>query len=495
MTFKTKKIRSKPRRKPFKKAKEVSGSIGNQIKRLPSKTGNYIAAFILVLFGLFIVTRVMVFAYNVVNDFSPKNLLFAMGSDLDKDEHGYTNILLLGDGGSERDGADLIDTIMVASIDYNKNAVSLLSVPRDFYVDKNPLLNVTRSGKINELYRNHKNALPSQEDRYQLFKAVAGSIVDLDIQYYMRVDFNAFVEIVDSLGGVMVDVDKAINDPYYPNENDNGYITFKIDEGLQEFDGETALKYVRSRKTTSDFDRAARQQKLLEALQQKALSRDVLTSPSTLKDIYSAVQDNINTDLEIREMIALGGFAKQMDRSHMVRKVIHDDPGQEGGFLYTPERKLYNGQFVLVPFGNDYDLIHRYADLIFHQREIYYEMPVIEVLNATRIPGIARNAAYQLVRFGFDVQSIDNYFDLSGNKKYLEQSVIEYYDYAQDSNGLITPKYQATINALDAYVKGDDVPSEKAYLLSEEVGKKVYEGGKANLSIVLGDDYDVFLVK
>ncbi len=495
MTFKTKKIRSKPRRKPLKKMKEVSGNLTGKVKRLPSKAKNYLAATVLLFFGVFVVMKVMVFAYESISSFSPKNILFAIGSDLEKDEHGYTNILLLGDGGSERDGADLIDTIMVASIDYEKNAVSLFSVPRDFYVDSDPLLNVTRSGKINELYRNHKNPLPSEEDRYQLFKDVAGSIVNLDVQYYMRIDFSAFVDIVDSLGGVTVDVETAINDPYYPNENDNGYITFKVDKGLQEFDGETALKYVRSRKTTSDFDRAARQQKLLEALQQKALSKDVLTSPSTLKDIYSVVQDNINTDLEIREMIALGGFAKQMDRSHMVRKVIHDDPGQEGGFLYTPERKLYNGQFVLIPFGNDYDLIHRYTDLIFHQREIYYDPPIIEVLNATRIPGIARNAAYQLNRFGFNVQSIDNYYGSNEEKKYLEASVIEYHDYTQGLDGLTLPKYQSTINALDAYVKGDDFPSEKAYLLSEEGGQKVYEGGQTNLSIVLGDDYDVFLVK
>jgi hypothetical protein len=174
--------------------------------------------------------------------------------------------------------------------------------------------------------------------------------------------------------------------------------------------------------------------------------------------------------------------------------VIHDDPGQEGGFLYTPERELFNGQFVLVPFGGDYDLIHKYADLVFHQREIFFDLPVIEVLNATKYSGIARNAAYQLIRFGFDVQEIDNYYGPDDEKAYLEESMIEYHDYQEDSHGLIKPKYQATLNALDGFVVARERASNDAFLIGEEGRDKVYEGGSVNLSIVLGDDYDVFLV-
>ena len=495
MTFKSRKIRHRPRRRPLRHTKHIFAYLSGLIKNLPPKTINYIAAGALVILGVFVVFKVTMAAYNFVSGFTPTNLLTAIGSDLEKDDHNYTNILLLGDGGHERDGADLIDTIMVASIDYEKNAVSLLSIPRDFYVKANDEIGVVFPGKINELYRNHKFYLEDEEDRFQLFKKVAGDIVDLDIQYYVRVDFNAFVEVVESLGGVTVDVQEDIYDPYYPNATDNGYTVFTIDKGLQEMDGETALKFVRSRKTTSDFDRAARQQLVLEAIQQKALSKDVLTSTAKLKDLYTTVQSNVNTDLPLREMISLAGFAKEMDRSHLVRKVIHDDPGQEGGFLVTPDRDLYNGQFVLVPFGNDYELIHKYADLVFHQREMFYEPAVIEVLNATKYPGIARSSAYQLIRFGFDIESIDNYYDENDEKAYLEQSEILYHDYTENNDGLIQPKHQSTLNALDGFVKGITRASKDSFPVLEEKHQKVYEGGRYDISIVLGEDYDVFLVK
>jgi len=382
----------------------------------------------------------------------------------------------------------------VASIDYEKNSVSLFSIPRDFYVNEDDALGIIYGGKINELYRNHKNVIEDEEDRFQLFKRAVGEIVGLDVQYYVRLDFNAFVEVVESMGGITVDVQEDIYDPYYPNETDDGYTLFSVDKGLQEMDGETALKFVRSRKTTSDFDRAARQQLVLDAIQQKALSKDILTSVGKLKDLYGVVEDNVNTDMSMREMISLAGLGKHMDRSRLVRKMIHDDPGQEGGFLYTPERELYNGQFVLIPFGDDNELIHKYTDLIFHQREIYYEPAKIEILNATKIPGIARNAAYQLIRFGFDVQEIDNYYGPDDEKAYLEESRIDYYDYTEDTGGLVRPKYMTTLNALDGFVKADERASNSAYLMTEEDGKKVYEGGRYNLSIILGDDYDVFLV-
>lgn len=480
--------------KPFKKAKHAGLGFFGFLKNLHPNTKNYFAAGVLVLFGMFVVLKVTTAAYGWISNFNPKELIFAVGSNLEKDDYGYTNILLLGDGGHERDGADLIDTIMVASIDYKKNAVSLFSIPRDFYVTADDELGIIYSGKINELYRNHKNVIEDEEDRFQLFKRAAGEIAGLDIQYYVRLDFNAFVEVVDSLGGVTVDVQEKIYDPYYPNETDDGYTVFSVDKGLQEMDGETTLKFVRSRKTTSDFDRAARQQLVIEAIQQKALSKDILTSASKLKALYGVIEDNVNTDMGIREMIALAGFGKHMDRSRMVRKVIHDDPGQEGGFLYTPERELFNGQFVLIPFGNDYELIHKYTDLIFHQREVFYEPAKIEILNATRLPGIARNAAYQLIRFGFDVQEIENYYGPDNEKAYLEESRIDYYDYTEDTGGLVRPKYSDTMNALGGFVKADERASTSAYLTTEEGGQKVYEAGRYNLSIILGEDYDVFLV-
>ena len=479
MTFKTRQIRKRPPLKPFRKLKKASGLAYGYLSKTTPKQRSYVWGTVLVILGIFIVWKVMLAAYNFITGFDAKDVLFAFGSELQKDENGYTNIVLLGDGGHVRDGADLIDTIMVASIDYEKNAVTLLSSPRDYYVQNN----IKWPGRINELYRNHKFQYEDEDELYGLFQTVTGEIVNLDIQYYLRVNFNAFVEIVDSIGGITVDVKETIYDPYYPNETDDGYVLFEIDKGLQEMDGETALKFVRSRKTTSDFDRAFRQQQVLEAVREKALSLDILTKPNHLKKLYEAVSTNMNTDLSIREMIALAGFAKHFDRSHLISKVIHDDPGQDGGFLYTPEREFYNGQFVLIPFGENLSLIHKYCDLIFNHRKAFWSPPEIEILNATKYSGIARNAAYQLNRFGFNITNIDNYHDEEEEKKYIDKSVIFYYDWEEDKDLNVTPLHQATLEALEGFVVAEAIPQNRNTSIPGP-----------DISIILGEDYDVFLV-
>ncbi|MBU0577544.1 LCP family protein [Patescibacteria group bacterium] len=478
MAFKTRRIRKRPPVKPFKKLKWASTKTYSALKKTNKKQRSYVFGAILVLLGVFVVGKVMFAAYNFVTNFDPKSLIFAVGSELQKDENGYTNIVLLGDGGHVRDGADLIDTIMVASIDYEKNAVTLLSIPRDYYVK-----DVNWPGKINELYRNHKRQYDTEDELFGLFKTVVGDITNLDIHYYIRVNFNAFVEVVDGLGGITVDVQDDLYDPYYPNETDNGYIIFEMEKGLQEMDGETALKFVRSRKTTSDFDRAARQQLVLQALREKALEENILTKTSTLKKMYDAVSANMNTDMSLREMIALAAFGKSFDRNHLVTKVIHDDPGQDGGFLYTPEREYYNGQFVLIPFGDDLELIHKYCDLIFNYREAFWDPPQIEVLNATKASGIARNTAYQLNRFGFNILSIDNYEDSEGEREYLEESAVLYYSWEKTEDNVITSVHQGTIDALKYFVNTVAMPADKQPF-TPDVG----------ISIILGDDYDVYMV-
>lgn len=452
--------------------KRLIHAIYRWLKHASPKQRSYLIGSVLVVVGVMVVVNVMQAAYTWVSNFSPQSVVFALGADLQKDENGFTNIVLLGDGGHVRDGADLVDSIMVASLDYEKKSIALLSIPRDYHPKG---YNTTR---INELYRNYKNQL-GEEKAFETFKEAAGKVADLDIQYYLRVDFKAFVEIIDAIDGVTVNVDQAIYDPYYPNETDDGYTVFSINSGPQHLDGETALKFVRSRKTTSDFDRAARQQKLLEAIYQKALSESTLRSPSTIKDIYNSVKENINTDLTTREMISLAEFAKYLDHSRIIRKVIHDDPGQEGGFLYTPPREEYGGAFVLIPFGENLNLIHRYAQLIFHNREVYYNPAKIAVYNATKEPGVARNVAYFLNRFGFNVVEIENEVDAAGERRYHTASFLRYNTWTEDAKGFVHPVHQATLDALKDFTVGEAGPGDAS------------RAGVVDIEIILGDDYKV----
>ncbi len=475
--FRTRRIRTKPPLKPFKKIKDSLLNCGRLVTGTTKKQRSYALGFVSVMIAAFIVVKVTMGFYSTVKDFDPKDVVFSLGADLKQDEYGYTNIVLLGDGGHVRDGADLIDTIMVASLDFKTKKVSLLSIPRDYYVRSEKYGNA----KINELYRNNKNEL-GEEGGYEAFMDIGGQIAGLDIQYFARVDFGAFVEVVDSLGGITVNVKDSIYDPYYPNETDDGYTTFEVDAGVQEMNGETALKFVRSRKTTSDFDRAARQQQVLMAIKDKALSANVLTSPSTIKKLYQSISNNINTNMTLREMLAMASFAKDFERENMVMKVLHDDPSRDGGFLYTPERKYYNGQFVLIPDGNNLDLIHKYADLIFHRRDVLLHPVKIEVLNATKMPGIARKVTSHLNRFGFNIVNIDNFKEGNGKRKYIERSFVRYGKWKVDLDGTVIADHQPTLDALENFVKGDPIPSDEP----------ITQEGGADISIVLGDDYEIY---
>ncbi len=496
MTFKSRKIRQKPRRKPLKKLKQLGQAFKEKSKEESSKTLNYIVASILVVMGTLVVGKVSIAAYQFAADFSinPVSAITnVVGKDLKKDNNGYTNILLLGDGGFDRDGAGLLDSIQVASIDYERNAVSLFSVPRDYFVDQTNNLGLTRAGsRINQIYVNYSD-IENQNERYQIVKEAIGELMNLDIQYYMRIDFQAFVQVVDSIGGISIDVPKAIYDPKYPNDNDNGYDPFSIEAGLQELDGETALKYARSRKTTSDYDRSARQQLILEAIQQKVLSRETLTSLSTITELYNSIKSNINTDMSLREMASLAGFANQVDRSRMVAKQLHTNTLADGGLLYDGLRSIYGGAVVL-PEGNNLDMIHKYADLIFNNREVYYQPATIEVLNASQYTGVASEVDYELTRFGFQVENVDNYLDENGERQYLENTIIRYHDWNEDKDGEITPKYPATLSALNSFIKGVEERSDQGVIVSMPDEKiKRYEGGAYDITIIIGNDYELFL--
>jgi LCP family protein required for cell wall assembly len=428
-------------------------------------------------FAAFIVFKVTTGVYQVVQKIDPKDAVFALGTDLKQDEYGYTNIVLLGDGGHVRDGADLIDTIMVASIDFEGKSVSLLSIPRDYYLRYIPDKEFA-GRKINEVYRDHKN-LYGDEESYAIYQKVTGGIANLDVHYYARVDFNAFVEVVDSLGGITVDVKEPIYDPYYPNETDDGYTVFKIDAGLQEMNGETALKFVRSRKTTSDFDRSARQQQVLIAIRDKAMS--VSLDTKTIKQLYESISNNLNTNLSLREMLALASFGKDFNVNRVVMKVLQDNnPPRPGTFLYTPKREYYDGQFVLVPQGNNLELIHLYSDLIFHHRDIFINPVKITVLNATKTSGIAGVLAAKLEKFTLNVVDVDNLEGSDGERKYEEKSYLIYHSWEADNDGNVIPHHKYALDALALFAKGDAVPSSE----------QCKEACETHIAIVLGADYN-----
>ena len=368
---------------------------------------------------LIVLVALFKMTWNVVTlaeEFSIKEIvLSAFSEQIKTDLENHTNILLLGTGTDDHDGAHLTDTIMVASLDHDLDYVSMLSIPRDMYVEIEELYGGNRINSIMELvaeqeiYQNGTSEPHAYQIGAETLTRTVSEILNIPIHYYTVVNFDGFVEIVDALGGIDITVDEAIYDPYYPAEDGTiGYQTFSISEGSQHIDGDTALKYVRSRQTTSDFDRSARQQQVLQAIKEQAMSLGVLANPNRLKNIYNVVDDNFDTNLKWDELVYLAKIADNFGSDSVSTWVINDNPLTAGGFLYAPEREFYGGAFVLVPYVSDYSDIQLFADLVLMHPEVHMAKYTFQVLNGTGVNGMATETMYFLGRFGFDIVRYGN---------------------------------------------------------------------------------------
>lgn len=234
------------------------------------------------------------------------------------------DVLLLGTNGSHT------DAIMVASINVDKEKISLFSVPRDLYVN---------GRKINEYYSHY-----GVDTLERMVEAVTG----LQIDHYAQVDLEGFVEIVDVLGGVDVYVDEAIYDGLYPNSV-GGYSAYSVEEGDHHFDGEEALRYARSRESTSDFDRAERQQEILAAVRTKVTQLDSVMDLKDLSELFQIALSSTTTDLNVLDIASYYYDYRDFDLNT--------------GFVLTSGNYLYSlinegGAYILLPRTGDYDEIH-----------------------------------------------------------------------------------------------------------------------------------------
>jgi hypothetical protein len=211
------------------------------------------------------------------------------------------------------------------------------------------------------------------------------------------------VKVVDSLGGVDVEVANDIYDPEFPLGETVQYQTFSLAKGPQHLDGITALKYARSRHGTAggNVGRAARQQQLLFAIKDKALSQNILTDTGKIQEIFNLVADSIDTNLSFAEIIELAKMAKDMDKNAAYPLVITDDPTECAGLVYTPAREYFGGASVLLPAGGNYDHMHLFIDTVYNVIKTIKDRAgeEIQILNATKTAGLAYEGMSLLSRF------------------------------------------------------------------------------------------------
>jgi len=286
---------------------------------------------------------------GLISDF-----IFVPTSKIESSE-GRVNFLILGKAGGDHTAPDLTDTIVLVSVSLTKPSVVAVSIPRDIWVP-------SIRAKVNSAYYWGKEK--DSTGGLVLAKSTIEQIVGLPIHYGLVIDFSGFTKIIDVLGGIEVEVERGFVDNKYPiagRENDTcsgdveykcRYETIEFKQGTQKMDGTTALKFVRSRNAEgdegTDLARGARQEKVIAAIKNKVLSREVLFSPRKLLNLYSAVKDYIETDApgSVGAIMARRILAS---RNNIVSQVVPED------YLVNPAKSAaYDNLYVFIPKGDSW---------------------------------------------------------------------------------------------------------------------------------------------
>jgi LCP family protein required for cell wall assembly len=287
---------------------------------------------------------------KVTGDKNPLQLVSLLNPSQLKQTNGRVNILLAGysvdDPGHQ--GAELTDSVMIVSINPETKAADLISIPRDTWVE------IPGFGyqKINAAYED------GQIENFKMSGYPNGGmglleeVVDQDFgvqsDYYGLLDYQAFEDTVDAVGGITVDIQSTDSRGLYdPNTNLN------LPNGEVTLNGQQALNLARARGdgagsygfTDGDFDRTEHQQQMLVALTKKATTASVYANPVKLSKLITAVGNNFKTDLTIGDMVSLYRDSNNIDLSTAKTLTLNDYNGQDLlASYYTP-----NGQDALIP--------------------------------------------------------------------------------------------------------------------------------------------------
>jgi LCP family protein required for cell wall assembly len=316
--------------------------------------------------------------------------------------------------------------MVVVTVEPKTGKVGMISLPRDLFV---PIPGFDTSGKINTaFYVGEVQHYPGGGGA--LAKKTVGEFLGYPIDYYVKVNFDGFVQAVDAIGGIDIDVPKTIHDEQYPTL-DYGYTTFHLDAGMQHMDGETALKYARTRHGDDDFQRARRQQQVLVAIKDQII-KDGLLSPKRALSLLGVLRDSVEHDVSTTELPKLIGLASRVQIDTIDQLVLDNRYGQIStttrfGWILVPDRakirpavdKIFTG--TSIPSTAEVQALaaqeaQQQADLSRQQIQNDYQAQAeavrkqlseegarVAVFNGTDDPMLAARAADWLQRQGYQV--------------------------------------------------------------------------------------------
>lgn len=306
----------------------------------------------------------------------------------------------------EQQGPGLTDVIVVAVLDTQKHTAGLLSIPRDTWVE------VPGFGyrKINQVYPlgegyGYRGGGP------KLLMETMEAFLETDIPYYVRVDFQAFVTLVDAVEGVKVEVKEPLI--VDPDPSSKGLMK-RLEPGVQVLPGDLALGYIRTRSTgEGDFGRTERQQQVLVSLQRRIRNFDIL--PRLIRKapfLYRDLSSHVETNLTLGQITKLAWALKEVDPGNVHHKVIAP-PLVKAQFNNL-------GQYILVPDLEEvrvaWDTIYRQTPKVVQSptdepsegERIAMEAATVTVLNGTTREGLAGDTAAFFSSQGLTVGRVDN---------------------------------------------------------------------------------------
>jgi LCP family protein required for cell wall assembly len=306
------------------------------------------------------------------------------------------NVLLVGvDSRSDPEEGVRSDTLILVHVEPVAGWASMLSIPRDSMVE----IPGVGQRKINFAYTygyNNAEAIygagtaPDAGGGALAAETVAG-FLGVKIDYIAQVDFNGFQRVIDTLGGVSIDVERPILDPTYPSE-DFGYQRLYIPAGLQVMDGAAALRYARTRHSSSDFDRSARQQQVLRAILAEVRARGLLSQATLLPELARDLQESVSTTLPLSDLHTLRGLADIAQRI---------EPGKILALSINPNDVRIAAENGSDIYWDPNDVAAQVARLLAGPAPAVEELARVQVLNGAERQGLAGRVSSRLAAEGF----------------------------------------------------------------------------------------------
>ncbi|HEV7811248.1 MAG TPA: LCP family protein [Candidatus Limnocylindrales bacterium] len=318
------------------------------------------------------------------------------------------NILLIGSDQRPNEGTYNTDTLIVVSIDPTTKQVAMFSLPRDSWGIPLPagrLRNAfgsTYEAKINSFFtavrgRPDLVAGTSRTRGYNGLKQVLGNLYNLDIKYFVEVNFEGFRKVVDAMGGVTINVQVPVLDDSYPSDTGRSSRVY-IPAGIQHMTGSQALVYARSRHGSDDFDRGARQQRVLTSLREQA---DVAALIPRIPQLLAAVKATVRTDIPQDQLAKLAGLASMVDTKN-IRSFVFSFPRFGSQVLAPIYKYLPNVSKIRSAVANAFKVDPQLENTRSAMAE---ENGSIWVLNGSGIPARGPSLAGYLAYYGLNASA------------------------------------------------------------------------------------------